>query len=310
MKQTVVGFALGAVIASGIALLMNRGPESSPTPEPVAATQPLAVVQAPTPEPVVAPPEPPKPASVAPVAVKRRKRVVESVQPRVEPDPRPTPVARTPEPSPAPVPTPAPEPPRTVAVVNPPTDTQPEKPSPPEPVAKTATIPAGTLINARMLERVSSADQGAGDTFAATLSEPLVVDGFVIAERNARLEGSVVESSKGGRVKGVAHISIVLTRLTTADGQKVAIETESFVKKGPDTTKQDAVQVGVGAAIGAAIGAIAGGGKGAGIGAAAGGGAGAGKVIVERGKPAELPVETRVSFRLNSPVTVTEKLKR
>ena len=36
--------------------------------------------------------------------------------------------------------------------------------------------------------------------------------------------------------------------------------------------------------------------------------AGAGTVMATRGKPAELRVETRITFKLNEPVTVTEKL--
>ena len=62
-----------------------------------------------------------------------------------------------------------------------------------------------------------------------------------------------------------------------------------------------------GAAGGAAIGAIAGGGKGAAIGAGAGGAAGAGTVLATRGKPAALPSETRITFRLAAPVTLTER---
>lgn len=44
-------------------------------------------------------------------------------------------------------------------------------------------------------------------------------------------------------------------------------------------------------------------------GAAAGGAAGAGDVVLTRGKPAEIPVETRVSFRVQEPVTITERLQ-
>jgi len=60
-------------------------------------------------------------------------------------------------------------------------------------------------------------------------------------------------------------------------------------------------------AIGAAIGAIAGGGKGAAIGAGVGAAAGVGGAMATRGKPATLPTETRINFRLSAPVTVTEK---
>jgi hypothetical protein len=63
------------------------------------------------------------------------------------------------------------------------------------------------------------------------------------------------------------------------------------------------------AGIGAAIGAIAGGGKGAAIGAGVGGAAGAGTVLGTKGEQAELENETRLTFKLKQPVTLTEKLK-
>jgi hypothetical protein len=59
--------------------------------------------------------------------------------------------------------------------------------------------------------------------------------------------------------------------------------------------------------LGAIIGAIAGGGKGAGIGAGVGGAAGAGDVLLTRGKDAVIPVETKLTFRLQEPVSITEQ---
>jgi hypothetical protein len=147
-----------------------------------------------------------------------------------------------------------------------------------------------------------------GDTFLATLTQPLVVDGWVIAERGSRLEGRVVDTEQAGRVKGVAHLRISIVRLATSDGQYIRIRTEPFVKDGPTSTGTDAAKIGAGAAIGAIVGAIAGGAKGAAIGAGAGGAAGAGDVLLTRGKPAEIKVETRVSFRVIDSVTITEKL--
>jgi hypothetical protein len=64
------------------------------------------------------------------------------------------------------------------------------------------------------------------------------------------------------------------------------------------------------AGIGAIIGALAGGGKGAAIGAGAGGAAGGGGVVATRNKSVSLPTETKVSFRLSGPVTITERLNR
>jgi hypothetical protein len=180
------------------------------------------------------------------------------------------------------------------------------KPAPPQP--KTVTIPAGTLLSVRVDEALSSSRNQTGDSFRATLDQPLVIDGFVIAERGARVEGRVSEVDAGGRVKGLSRMAVELVRLTTADGQRVRLQTEGFTKQGEKETKKDIAKIGAAAGIGAAIGAIAGGGKGAAIGAAAGGAAGAGGVMATRGAAAELPAETRLSFRLREPITITEKL--
>jgi hypothetical protein len=169
------------------------------------------------------------------------------------------------------------------------------------------TIAIGTLLSARLAETLSSDKVRPGDTFTATLDRPLVVDGLVIAERGARVEGRVVEAQQAGRLKGVSSLAIQLVRLRASDGQRVDIQTDAFHKAGETTRGEDAAKVAVGAGLGAAIGAIAGGGKGAAIGAGVGGAAGAGTVAATRGKPAVLPVETRIDFRLSSAVTLTEK---
>ncbi|MBX5496460.1 MAG: hypothetical protein IRZ15_14095 [Bryobacteraceae bacterium] len=183
---------------------------------------------------------------------------------------------------------------------------EPAPPPPPQP--KTVTIAAGTLLTVRLGEGLSTSRNQPGDTFTAVLDKPLVVDGYVIAERGARVEGRVVEAERAGRVKGLSSLSIALTSLHTSDGQTLRLNTETFQKMGESSKKQDVAKVGIASGIGAAIGAIIGGGKGAGIGAAVGGAGGAGTVLATRGKDATLPVETRITFKLSEPVTVTEKL--
>jgi len=166
---------------------------------------------------------------------------------------------------------------------------------------------AGTLLPSFLADTPTTEKIQTGDPFTGTLDRPLVVDGLVIAERGARVEGRVVEAVQAGRVRGVASLDIRLVRLLTSDGQRVDIQTDVFHREAETTKKEDAAKVGGGAGLGAVIGAIAGGGKGAAIGAAIGGAAGAGTVAATRGKPAVLPVETRIDFRLSQPVTLTEK---
>ena len=182
---------------------------------------------------------------------------------------------------------------------------------PPPPVERrpnTVTVTANTSIAVRLSETVSSDKQQAGDIFSATLDQPLVVDGLVVAERGSRAEGRVVSAERAGRVRGTSHLELELTKLDTADGQHLTIRTNTFQREGETSKKEDAARIGLGAALGAAIGGMAGGGKGAGIGAGAGGAAGAGTVMATRGKAVVLPIETRVTFRLSLPITVTEQL--
>jgi hypothetical protein len=172
------------------------------------------------------------------------------------------------------------------------------------------TLQAGSLIPSRTVETLSSDRNAVGDTFTATLDQPLVVDGIVIAERGARLEGKIVQSQRAGRLKGVSDLAIALTQVTTSDGQRVMIETDSFEKHGDSSTKENVAKIGGGAALGAIIGAIAGGGKGAAIGTAVGGAAGTAGAAATRGKAVTLPGETRINFRLRNPVTITERQQR
>ena len=106
----------------------------------------------------------------------------------------------------------------------------------------------------------------------------------------------------------MARLSLELTQVTLIDGQKLTLGTDPFLREGSTSKKGDAAKVGAGAAIGAALGGIFGGGKGAAIGGAAGAGAGGGAVILTRGKPVEIESESRLPFRLNRTLSVTEKL--
>jgi hypothetical protein len=160
----------------------------------------------------------------------------------------------------------------------------------------------------RLGETLSTDHNYTGDTFRGTLQAPIIMDGFIIAEKGSKVLGRIVTAQKPGRVQGVGELTLTLTEINTTDGQRVKIETGSVEKKGQTSTGEDAATIAGGAALGAIIGAIAGGGKGAAIGAGVGGAAGTGTVLATRGKPAVLPNESRLTFQLANPVTITEKL--
>ena len=167
-------------------------------------------------------------------------------------------------------------------------------------------LDAGTALTVRTTTTISTKSHKAGDTFAASLEEPLVEGTFVIAPKGATVVGKVVDSDPGGRVSGVASMTVSLDSMETADGQTIGLDTNPIRIEAQSTVKKDATKVGIATGIGAAIGAIAGGGKGAGIGAATGAGAGTGVVLATRGDAAEIASESVLDFQLASPVTVTE----
>jgi hypothetical protein len=172
--------------------------------------------------------------------------------------------------------------------------------APPKPLR----LEAGAELVVRTTSTLSTKTAKSGDTFVATLEEPLATDGVVIAAKGAEVKGRVVESDPGGRVKGVASLTLELTELTLKDGKTVAIDTSNRGVAAPASKQKDAVKVGIGAGVGAAIGAIAGGGKGAAIGAASGGAAGTGVVLATRGEPAVIRAETVLRFPLTSAVEI------
>lgn len=330
MKNLLIAFGAGAVIATAVAFIVaNKSAAPAPTSEIV-----IAKVEEPKKEEIKAEdetkpsamPAPPTPAPIAktPIVIER---------PAPQPRNKPREVARSnktrldentiviPPPAPIQIPPANVEAPKETAHIEPPrlpqqpVEERPArveilKPDPPkqrEP--QSVTIAAGTQIAVRLAETISSETIKTGDAFHATLADPIILNGFVIAEKGARVTGRVVDSTRAGRVKGTAALTLELVDFASTDGQRVEVKTETFTREGPTSKGSDAAKVGAGAAVGAALGAIFGGGKGAAIGAASGAGAGAGTVALTRGKPAVLEVETRIPFQLKSSVTITEKLR-
>jgi hypothetical protein len=176
------------------------------------------------------------------------------------------------------------------------------RPLPPPPAA--LTIPAGTVISVRVNEFLSSDRNQVGDRVTATLQQPLVVNGYVVARRGQTLVGQVEAAQKAGRVKGTSQLGIELTDITLVDGQQRPILTELWKGSGGTSHGQDAATIGGTTALGAIIGSAADWGRGAAIGAGAGAAAGIGAVLLTRGRPTVIAPETPLSFRLVDPVTV------
>lgn len=253
-------FATGAVLACGIVYFSVKpaviAPEALPRPAPTPkapASQPVLVAKA------MIPPAPAPAPRVAEVHVPIREK----------PSPMPPPVKREKPPLVARAETPPqPAPPVSKPVENVPAQNVSLPAQPPAPptvesrVAPTVTLKPGTVLAVRLGQTLSSARNQPGDRFFATLTQPLVADGWVIAERGARVDGRVVDIAQA--VQGGSRLEISIVRVALSDGQTLRLHTEPY-----------AASVSNG---------------------------------VFFRKAAEIPIESRLTFRVLDPITITERV--
>ena len=167
------------------------------------------------------------------------------------------------------------------------------------------TMKSGAYVNVRLNEGLSSDHNQQGDPFSATLEQPIVVDGIVVANRGQTVYGRVagVEKQKTDRP---SRIALRLTSLTLADGTQTPITSQLVGRSGRRTPA--GAQVGTVAtttAVGAGIGAVAAWGTGAAIGAGAGAAAGLIGVLLTRNHPTVVYPETALTFQITSPVGIS-----
>ena len=166
-------------------------------------------------------------------------------------------------------------------------------------------LPAGTLVVVRLTNTLSSDHNKAGDSFAAILDQPLVAQGWVVAQRGQTVVGQVADAQKAGRIQGVSQLAVELTQLVVVDGAQMPLRTELVQSSTGTSRGRDAAAIGATTGIGAVIGAVAGGGEGAAIGAGVGAAAGVAGVLSTRGRATELYPESVLTFRLQDPVTIS-----
>ena len=175
---------------------------------------------------------------------------------------------------------------------------------PGQPGGQAVDVPAGATLQLRMNQGIDSRHAQIGSTFSGTVIRDVVAGGFVAIPRGATVQGTVVDATRGGTLKGHASLALQLTQVTFG-GRAYPLTSNVWEQNGPDKTGRtvgNAVGLGV---VGALIGGVAGGGAGAAIGAGAGGAAGIGASAASSNPQAFLPPESVIAFQLAQPVTVT-----
>lgn len=166
------------------------------------------------------------------------------------------------------------------------------------------TLPSGTVIPVRTTAELSTKAVKNGSVFDGLLERDLIVDGTTLAKAGARVSCIVVTSDPGGRVKGVASLSVAARSIAGVGSNTITVKTDRYSVDANTTKGKDAAKTGIATGAGAVIGAIAGGGKGAAIGAGAGAAVGVGGNLATRGAAAVIPTETLIEFALSAPTTV------
>jgi len=193
---------------------------------------------------------------------------------------------------------------------------EPDRPSAPEAPAQnpdagnqslpsSITLPAGTVIPVRVSEWLSSDRNQSGDRFSATLEQPLVANGWVVAVRGQVVTGRIAVAKKAPRGGGASQLGVELSELTLVDGQVLPVRTQLQQSSAGSSTGRNAAAVAATTGVGAVIGGAAEGGEGAGVGAVIGAAAGIVGVMSTRGKPTVIAPETMLTFRLEEPVSIS-----
>jgi len=165
-------------------------------------------------------------------------------------------------------------------------------------VSRGITLPAGTEFAIRTVDRIDSKTASLRREYAASLDDPVMVDGVQLAPAGANAFLRVVEAKSSG-LGHRASLAITLVAVVI-NGERVNVETGKVDSQAGSPAKRTAAGTAIGAGAGAGIGAAAGGAAGAAIGAGVGaiGGAITGKLM---GKPVEIAPETRFTYTLTHP---------
>ena len=209
------------------------------------------------------------------------------------------PTAAAPAAPPAPPPAPAREPLRSA--------TAPESPAPPAPPAAPSSgrteFPAGTTITVRLIDAVDSQKDTLGQTYRASLDEPLMINGETVVPRGADVVAKLVDDKQSGKLEGKTVLTLDLQSITV-NGRTIDIDTQEVSQASDSRLKRTGAVVGGLTALGAIVGGIAGGGKGAAIGAVSGAGVGTAAQVMTKGQRVFIPSETRLTFSLQQPLRI------
>ena len=173
----------------------------------------------------------------------------------------------------------------------------------PPPARWAGELASGTNMVVRLIDGVDSETSQLGQTFQASLDEPIMINGDTVVPRGADVVAKLVEDKQSGKISGRTELTLDLASIRV-NGKMVDITTGEVTTASGSRGAKSAKVIGGATAVGAVLGGIFGGGKGAAIGAASGAGAGGAVQVLTKGQKVKIPAETRLSFTLQNDLKI------
>src|SRR4051794_13794316 len=114
----------------------------------------------------------------------------------------------------------------------------------------TLELPAGTNLTIRMIDAVDSEVARAGQTFQASLDQPVVIGNDVAIPRGADVLVKLVDAKESGTFTGRAELALSLQSVKV-NGRSVEMNTQTVSRESDSQGSQTAKRAGVGAVVGA-----------------------------------------------------------
>ena len=192
-------------------------------------------------------------------------------------------------------------------------------------LAEKHVVPAGTTLHCRLAETISTKLNYQGDRFTASVTEPLIIDGYDVIPVGSTIEGRIARLQRPGRIKGVGEMRLAVEQITFPDGHSYALNAvllnaygaegtrvvgQEGNLKGSNSKLKDLEEIGVGMGGGGLLGTLIGGFHGAVIGGAIGGGAALVDTFRRRGKELTIPAGTQLNYQLTRALEVNRGDRR
>jgi hypothetical protein len=178
------------------------------------------------------------------------------------------------------------------------------------PRGEKVSVPAGTTLHSRLAQTLNTKLNFQGDSFTATITEPLIMEGRDVIPVGSILEGRIARLERPGRVKGVGQMRLTAEKISFPDGRSFPLSailvtaygaekarvvgTEGTVK-GPSSRLQDVEEIGGGTVLGGIMGLLF---HHPLLGATVGGTAGFVDRLRRRGKQLTIPSGTQLNYQL------------